>query len=282
MTKAKSYFINKLKTQKNKGLFAFRFLLLAFGFQLSSFSLKAQTWEAGIFGGGAAYMGDLNQHNPAQVNNLAAGVFAQRNFNPYLSLKLNYTYGKIAGADSTSNTQQFRDRNLSFSTKLNELSLMAEFNFMRYTPGADKDRFTPYIYFGAGVVDYTPIASYQGTEYDLRSLMTEGQGKPYPKMAVVIPYGAGIKYNFSDKWNIMFNAGYRYVRSDYLDDVSGLYPDRSTMNPLAAALSDRSGEKTGVYIGVPGTQRGDYRSHDTYLFVGFTLSFTFVTQNCYY
>ncbi len=245
--------------------------------------LFAQTWEAGASAGGAAYMGDLNQNNPVKVSGLSAGIFVQRNLNPYLSLKLNYQYGKIAGADSTSSTQQFRDRNLSFATSLNELSLIGEFNFMKYTPGADFDHFTPYIFLGVGAVAYNPQATYKNADYDLRGLKTEGQANPYPYNALVIPYGAGIKYNFSSSWNILFNAGYRYVRSDYLDDVSRAYPNKSKFtNPLAAALSDRSGEKTGTYIGVTGTQRGDYRGHDTYLFIGFSLSFTFVTSNCYY
>jgi len=262
---------------------SFRQIFLALSLLLFALSLKAQTWEVGGFAGGAGYMGDLNQHNPAQLNNLAGGVYVQRNFNPYFSVKLNYVYGKIAGADSTSNTQQFRDRNLSFHTTLNELAFMAELNFMRYTPGADKDRFTPFIFLGAGGVNYIPQATYLGVDYDLRGLQTEQQAKPYPNNAIVVPYGAGVKYNFSGNWNIMVSAGYQYVRSVYIDDVSGSYPDRTKFtNPLAAALSDRSGERTGVYIGNPGTQRGDYRGHDTYLFVGFTLSFTFVTANCYY
>ncbi len=101
-------------------------------------------------------------------------------------------------------------------------------------------------------------------------------------MALVIPYGVGVKYNFSSSWNIMASLGYRYVKSDYLDDVSGTYQKRTGLTPLAAALSDRSGENTGVYIGVPGTQRGDYRGHDITMFVGFSISFTFLTTNCYY
>lgn len=258
-------------------------MLLAFCFLLLASSLQAQTWEAGGFLGAAGYMGDLNQRAPVKPSGIAAGAFVQRNFNPYLALKLNYTYGKITGADSTSNTQQFRDRNLSFTTPLNELSLMLEFNLMKYTPGADKNRFSPFIYFGAGVVDYHPQADYQGNMYNLSPLMTEGQANPYPTMALVMPYGAGVKYNFSGSWNIMAHLGYRYVRSDYIDDVSGTYADKSTFgNPVAQALSDRSGERTGIYIGSPGTQRGDMRGHDTYLFVGFTLSFTFVSANCYY
>ena len=45
---------------------------------------------------------------------------------------------------------------------------------------------------------------------------------------------------------------------------------------LRLDLSDRSAGK----IGVPGTQRGDFRKKDSYLFVGITLSYTFVSQKC--
>lgn len=261
-----------------KKLYAICFMLLAF-----PACLLAQTWEVGAFGGAAGYIGDLNQRTLVKPSGPAAAVFVQRNLNPYLSLKLNLAYGKIAGADSVSNTQQFRDRNLSFHTQLTELSFIGEFNFMKYTPGAmdGEHRFTPYVYFGGGVVKYDPQADYLGQTYDLRSRMTEGVA--YPSMAIVIPYGAGVKYNFTGSWNIMFSAGYRYARTDYLDDVSGLYLSKSSFSdPVTAALADRSGEHTGIYKGVAGTQRGDLRGHDNYLFVGFTLSFTFVTSNCYY
>lgn len=261
-----------------KKLCALCFLLSA-----SSANLFAQTWEAGAFAGAAGYVGDLNQRELVKPSGPAGEVFVKRNFNPYLSLKLNLAYGKIAGADSTSGTQQFRDRNLSFHTPLTEFSFIGEFNFMKYTPGATdgEHRFTPYVYFGAGIVKYNPQADYQGQTYDLRRLRTEGVG--YPSNAIVIPYGAGVKYNFSGSWNVMFSAGYRYARTDYLDDVSGLYIDKNNFtDPVAAALSDRSGERTGVYNGVTGTQRGDLRGHDSYLFMGITLSFTFLTSNCYY
>ncbi|MBU2045627.1 MAG: hypothetical protein KJ712_02710, partial [Bacteroidetes bacterium] len=45
---------------------------------------------------------------------------------------------------------------------------------------------------------------------------------------------------------------------------------------LRIALADRSQYK----IGVPGTQRGDFRKKDSYVFVGITLSYTFVSQKC--
>ena len=248
-----------------------------------SFDLQAQTWELGGFAGGSAYMGDLNPSNPVKVSGVALGAFVKRNFDGYLSAKLGYTFGQISGADNTSSNAQTRARNLSFVTQLSEFSMIGEFNFFKYIPEAGENRYTPFIFLGVGVVGYNPQAVYQGQTYDLRPLMTEGQSKPYPKMAFAIPYGVGVKYNFSGKWNFIADIGYRNPTTDYLDDVSGKYPDPAKLpSDLARALSDRSGENTGVYIGVPGTQRGDMRPRDTYMFVGFSISFTFVTSKCYY
>lgn len=255
------------------------FLLLL----LISFDLQAQTWEIGGFAGGSAYMGDLNPHNPLKVSGIALGGFVKRNFDGYLSAKLNYTFGQIRGADSTSNNAQFRARNLSFVTQLNELSLIGEFNFLKYIPEAGQNKYTPFIYLGVGIVGYNPQANYQGRTYDLRPLTTEGQSKPYGKTAISIPYGIGLKYNFSGKWNLIADIGYRHPTTDYLDDVSGYYPDPNKLpNDLARTLSDRSGENTGVFTGTPNSQRGDLRPKDTYMYVGFSISFTFVTSKCYY
>jgi hypothetical protein len=249
----------------------------------ATFNLQAQTWEVGGSVGASGYMGDLNPNNPLKFSGIAAGGFLQRNFNGYLSAKLNYTYGRIAGADSTSSNQQFRNRNLSFATTLSEFSLIGEFNFMQYIPSISNNRYTPFIYLGVGVVGYNPQANYDGQTYDLRPLMTEDEAKPYSKTAIAIPYGAGFKYNIAGKWNLIADLGYRQPTTDYLDDVSGVYPDPAKLQSnLARALSDRSGERTGVYIGTPGTQRGDFRGRDTYLFLEFSVSYTFVSDKCYF
>jgi opacity protein-like surface antigen len=248
-----------------------------------TYNLQAQTWEVGGFGGGAGYMGDLNQNNPVKISGVAVGGFVKRNFNGYLSARLGYTYGNISGADSTSSDPQTRSRNLSFKTTLSEVSMVAEFNFMKYIPSVSQNYYTPFIYVGVAYTGYNPQAVYNGQTYNLRPLETEGQTKPYSNTAISIPYGAGIKYNFAGSWNIMADIGYRNPNTDYLDDVKGVYADKTLMkNPIAQALSDRSGERTGLYLGTPGTQRGDFKSRDTYLFIGFSISYTFITQKCYY
>jgi hypothetical protein len=258
-------------------------LLLATFLLFITCNLHAQSWEVGGTVGGAGYMGDLNQTNPVKVSGAAFGGSVKYNFNGYLSAKLNYMHGTIAGADSTSHNQQTFNRNLSFSTNLDELSGIVEFNFMKYIPSVTDNVYTPFIYVGFGVVGYKPTANYNGQTYDLRPLETEGQSKPYPNMAFSIPYGAGIKYNFAGSWNLIADIGYRNPNTDYLDDVGRVYADKSKFsNPIALALSDRSAERNGVPPNAAGTQRGDLRNRDTYLFIGFTISYTFITQKCYY
>jgi len=246
-----------------------------------SFSLKAQTWELGGGVGGAGYMGDLNISNPVKVSGISIGAFVKRNFDGYLSAKLNYTYGIISAADANSSSVQFEQRNLSFTTALSEVGVIGEFNFFEYIPQIGKNIFTPYVFLGVAALTFSPSTVYQGQKYDLSTMATEGQKKPYATTAFSIPYGAGIKYNITGKFTLGFELGYRNPNTDYLDDVSGNY-FYSGHNTISEKLSDRSGEKSGVYIGSPGSQRGDGQPRDTYFFTQVTIAFTFLTQKCYY
>ncbi|MBS7564567.1 hypothetical protein KHS38_09130 [Mucilaginibacter sp. Bleaf8] len=244
---------------------------------------QAQTWEIGLNAGANGYMGDLNQRNLAQVSGFAIGGYLKRNFNGYLSAKVQYNFGQIGAADSTSKYQEFRERNLSFTSRLHELSLIGEFNFMEFQPASSRNYYTPFIYAGIAAVNFNPQTMYQGETYDLRPLMTEGQAQPYSKTALAIPYGVGFKYNVSGKLNLIADIGYRTAFTDYLDDVSGYYAPKSNFtNSVSRGLSDRTGERNGIFTGQPGTQRGDLRKRDTYMFFGFTISYTFVSDKCYY
>lgn len=258
-----------------------KFVLIIFLLVLS-FTLKAQTWEIGATGGGSGYMGDLNPNNPIKVSGYAFGGFVKRNFNGYLSVRGGLTFGRIAAADSNSNSAQFRERNLSFTTSIQEVAITGEFNFMNYIPEAGKNKFTPFIFLGGAAATYFPYTTYEGKKYSLRGARTEGEKVNYSTTTISLIYGAGIKYNIAGKFTLGAEMGYRNTNTDYLDDVSGNYVDKGSAQTISKALADRSGEKTGIYIGTPGTQRGDLRSHDTYFFTQITLSYTFVTQKCYF
>jgi hypothetical protein len=238
---------------------------------------KAQTWEIGGNFGGTGYMGDLNQYNPFKFSGLGGGIFVQRNFNSYLGLKLGYNYGVINGADSLSGNAQDRNRNLSFKTSLNEVNITGVLNLMEYIPSVSKNVFTPYIFAGISATEFKPQATYQGQAYELRLLETEG--KTYRNSTIAAPFGVGIKYNVAGRFSLGAELGYRLAFTDYLDDVSGVYANKATLSsPLSVALADRS--LTGS--GIAGTQRGDLRPRDTYVFAGFTISYSFISQKCYY
>lgn len=250
---------------------------------LISSGVFAQKWELGGFAGTSGYMGEFNEINPVKFTDFAVGASVKYNFSGYFSAKLGYTYATIRGADSTSSSQQLRNRNLSFNTGLSELALTGELNFFNYQPGISVKRWSPFIFSGIAIVGYNPKADYKGTTYDLRSLKTEGQQKEYNSAALSIPYGVGVKVNFYKSWNLALEIGYRTAFTGYLDDVSGNYADKNSMtNSYSRIFADRSGEKTGVYTGSAGSQRGDLRSRDTYMIAGFSISHTFLSQKCFY
>jgi opacity protein-like surface antigen len=248
--------------------------------------LFAQQVELGASLGGASYQGDLNLYNPVKISGISAGAFAKLNFDPHWGLGFHYNFGQIKADDAKSNNLQFNDRNLSFYTSLSELSLLVDFNLFDLLSYSRKGKMTPYLFAGVGIILFNPKATYNGNDIELKPLTTEGQAKPYKGYAPTFPYGAGVKYRLKDNMTIFSEIGYRTPYTDYIDDVSGVYASSSAFTnssnaSLSKALSDRSGEITGTYLGNPGTQRGDFRKRDNYMFVGIGISYTFVSQKCF-
>jgi hypothetical protein len=255
------------------------FIILMF---CSSLSLMAQTWEIGVTAGSMSYLGDLNQNNLNQFKHFAGGGMLKRNFDGYWSIKFSTMNGQISANDATSNLQQQQDRNLSFFTPISETSLLAELNFFDYGFDFRQKRLTPFLSAGISLITFNPKTDYNGNTYDLKEYNTEGQ-ITYKTTTFSIPIGTGVKYNFGRYFNVIGEIGFRTTNTDYLDDVSGYYPDPSLLQSsspiitnLRIALSDRSINK----IGAPNTQRGDFRKKDSYLFAGISLTYTFVSQKC--
>lgn len=254
--------------------------LLGFFFGIAA---HAQTFEIGVMGGGAGYIGDLNQTKPLKISGISAGAFAKLNLDAYWAVGLHYTYGKIRANDAVSENEDFRNRNINFKTALNEVSLQVDFNFLNYFAGGGTKKFTPYIFTGIGGVFYSPKATYNDTDYNLRYYQTEGQTEAYRHYTMTIPYGVGIKLQLKENWGLFSQIGYRTAYSDYLDDVSGVYPAAGAWpNDGSVALRQQLSNPSLVpNYGAPGTQRGDFRKRDTYMFVGIGISYTFVSQKCY-
>jgi hypothetical protein len=253
-----------------------------------------QEGEFGIGVGAGHYFGDLNTRARLNRVKMAGTIFFRKNLGNYIAVRVGASFAQLGYSDryNTHNKYMF-SRNLSFNTKVWELTLQGDFNFFRFMPGEPQYSFTPYITFGAGVFNYDPYAYLRGEKIFLRPLNTEGQGStlypdrnPYKSMAICFPIGGGIKYALNDRINIGFEVLHRITNTDYIDDVSTTYvesslfpanPDGSTSNGLL--LSDRSYE-LGTPIGIPGRQRGNSKQKDQYVTAMIHLTFNLQSYKC--
>lgn len=273
------------------------FLVLLF--VMSGNSLQAQNsiiqeGEFGIGIGAGHYFGDLNTKARLNRAKFAASAFFRKNFSNYIAGRIGVSFAQLGYSDiyNSYNKQMFA-RNLSFNSRVWELTVQGDFNFFRFMPGEPEFSFTPYITLGAGVFSYDPYAYLQNEKIFLRPLGTEGQGsslypdrKQYSSMAICIPFGGGIKYAFNERINIGFEVLHRFTNTDYLDDVSKTYVDPAVfpLNPdgsisTAQLLSDRSYE-VGAPIGIPGRQRGNSKQKDQFVTAMFHVTFNLQSYKC--
>lgn len=222
------------------------FLLLAVG------AWGQRGWEAGGWLGASYYFGDLNTNYNLGLPNLAGGLSARLNFNERLCFKFGGNYGEIEANDAMSENIYEKARNLSFRSHIFDFTSQFEFNFLPYIHGSREAFFTPYLFGGFSVFSFNPQAFYQNQWVDLRPLGTEGQfkGEEYYTVQAALAYGGGFKFDLSNAWSVNIEVSARNLFTDYLDDVSTVYPDKRDLlrqrGELAVALSDRSIPVPGV------------------------------------
>lgn len=266
-----------------------RFFLILF-FAALNFLVFGQRYEFGTSLGVANYLGDINRYPSLQNSNGAFGLMGKINFNPYFGMSLNYWTGKISAADSLWEDPIQKARNLHFESKINEVSLLFEFNFFKFVPGTKKYNFTPYFNTGLSYFTFNPRAKYEGTWYNLQPLGTEGQGittlnnqQPYALNSLAIPFGGGFKWNFLGYSTLGIELSARFSFTDYLDDISGTYVDSRRIERFrggpAASMADRAPE-VGMPLHQPGKQRGTNAMSDWFWFIGLKYTYSIPMKNC--
>ena len=234
------------------------------------------------FGGGmgiANYFGDLAPKSRRGSSNLGytrtymTGFYLHR-IHPHITVRGGFTWMRLRGddysvADLTKPSADDRGRftrNLSFRNDIFELSGVGVFELFPTDRGYLRRNFiNPYGILGLSIFRHnpqtkTPIKSGVGATpsewVDLKPLGTEGQftgipgtPRPYSLLQIGIPLGVGVRYRLLDKWDLSLEFCYRFVFTDYIDDVSGKYPADTVYkqmiadgNELGVTLSNRSGE----------------------------------------
>jgi hypothetical protein len=223
--------------------------------------------------------------------------------NPYYAFKGMLTFGMVSGADNLTQDIYRNNRNLSFRSPILELSAQIEGYFMREktgklykisgVKGKRQRKSTAYVLTGVGIFFYSPSAinPADGKRYRLRKLHTEGQGLPggpkqYSNFSLCVPIGIGMKYAIDKRWSIGGEIAFRKTFTDYIDDVSGVYYDKVSIQEAygvpAAQLADPSlGKIPGATLpnsDGSGAQRGETKYKDSYMFFEVTVGYKFTKK----
>lgn len=220
-----------------------------------------------------------------------------------VAIRGNVAYARVAGDDANSGYWTRQMRNLSFRSDVYEFSGMLELSILKNYTGRrylftspNRSKINLYLFGGVGIFHFNPKAQIagEGEWYELQPLGTEGQGvktdesgniiDKYSLWEISIPVGLGMRYYLNKQWAVGVEIGNRFTTTDYLDDVSTDYyiyhPDPS----IARALADKHinvGPDGGIIPGIPDAgqllrgKRGTTDYNDAFLFMTFTLSYTF-------
>ncbi len=253
-------------------------------------------WDFGGGVGASNYLGEIGGYDKTRrgfVQDMkmsqtrwAANCFARRKLIEGLYVSGGIYYGRIQCADSLSVYGPRKGRNLSFRNDLIEVSTRAEYAFYSSYDVGSRGRyildFRSYAFLGVGGFYNNPKArNSAGKWVALQPLMTEGPSNKYSQFQVCFPMGFGIFYTYKKTHRIGWEMGWRWTRTDYVDDISTSTPDRDQVSDEAWDLSYRSDEivvrspdiPDTVQYSTPGAIRGDPHKKDSYVFTNFTYSY---------
>jgi hypothetical protein len=234
--------------------------------------------------GQSTYNGEMNDVVYDGLTPLPnAGIGLRKKLGAQLSLRIDFNWYQIGGADSLNQqlgerenrnggTDTRRPRNLSFKSNNFELSALVIFNLIPVNNSyIRRPLINPYLFAGIGISSNNPETLYEGDWVALRPLQTELT--PYSGIVTVVPIGIGVRLKANQYIDILLEGGFRSTRSDYLDDASKDHIDKAQFDVLfgagsekarlAQALSDR-GIEGGFTERLEGWDRGNPLKNDSY------------------
>ena len=216
------------------------FLLLVAGL------LQGQTYEIGIFAGGANFIGDVGRENYIYPSAWALGGIAKWNRSKRYAWRGTLYYGQMVIDDSKSQAGNRQQRGFNFKNSVKEASLGLEFNFVDYNLHKLGPAFTPYLYTGLTYFRY----NYHYWDAGVLQNFDQEEG------SFAIPMTLGFKARLNQYLILGGEIGARYTFTDNLD---GSNPEGSNFEEF---------------------RFGNIISKDWYVFSGITLTYTFGRKPC--
>lgn len=208
--------------------------------------VRAQTYEVGVFGGGANNIGDIGRMNYISPSGPAFGALFKWNKSKRYAWRAHILYGSFTADDNKSDIRSREQRGLRMKNSILEASAGLEFNFVEYNLHNLGPAFTPYLYTG---ITYF---RYDFNYFDAGQLIDLNQREG----AFAIPITGGAKFRLNQVLILGAEIGARYTFTDNLD------------------ASNPEGSNFEVF------RLGNVFSDDWYVFSGLTLTFTFGRKPC--
>lgn len=259
-------------------------------------AMNCLTDLGGKKGTGKSFIGDINFKN----SELCASIFFTEHYKNAVALRTEFTWGVIKASDNVlakvkETTLGRYERNLSFRSTIFEISAAVEIHPLYFKqhwgePNQKIHRISPYLTGGIGFFVYNPRTKYNGEWVDLQPLRTEGQGfaeyperKPYKLKQFNFPVGGGLRFKLISNINLSAECVYRFLNTDYLDDVSTGYVERKlfrkyldpTLINNAEALFDRQREIDPNHVTNVGDIRGNPKKKDSFFSLNFKIGILF-------
>lgn len=247
-----------------------------------------QEWYGGLTYGGANYQGEL-QDKKFTMDGMTPGLGLSSlyAYNDRLSASLELFKGVLTGSDARPDSRN-RSRNLQFVTQLFDLTLSGRYNLYNSPDFA----FIPYVIGGVSLFHIDPYTTdgVMGRVY-LFPLSTEGQGlraypeiPPHRNLNYALMGGGGVEVRVTEKLRMDIEVGFRKTFTDYIDDVSGYFPDPDLLlaerGPTAVSFSYRGDEVDGGARPFPkGTLRGNPGTDDWYHVVSIRFRYPILSWN---
>ena len=227
------------------------FLLTVFFISSNCF---AQFHEVGLFLGGSNYIGDIGTDRYIDPNSPAIGLLYKWNVTNRYSLRGGFTLTKLVETEYNNSDINRFNRSYKVDNSIQEALVGIEVNFKEFNLHDADFNFTPYFFYGISYFRYeqyfiTPTGPFSTPTYN-------NYGKDEK---IAVPFTLGVKLNPNPLFIIGFELGARYTLTDNLD---GSNPENEYANEL-------------------GYKFGNVANNDWYIFMGFTISFTFGDLPCY-
>lgn len=212
--------------------------LLFFVASKPSFAQLPQTIEFGPHVGITTYQGDVNPWLFFNEFGYSVGGLVRYTYDTRWAFRADYSFGYVQGSDAKAGWRP--ERGHAFRTKLHDVALIAEFNFMDYYTGRRESSISPYLFAGLSAFKYKagayPLDSLQQVQFtgitpDVNLLKSRWyyrqafhDAATQEGWSMSIPFGFGCKFSLTEHLAASVEWRMHYT---FTDDLDGIVRDGS-------------------------------------------------------